>query len=97
MKKTGWILTGLLLAFLLPASVAPKLMGAQAALFSPAKMGSIPEMLPSGRISAANAPDAGDGGAEFALVFRRAALPASPLSETYPAAPAPRWPAATGG
>jgi len=30
------------------------LMGAQAALFSPAKMGSIPEMLPSKRISAAN-------------------------------------------
>jgi hypothetical protein len=27
MKKAGWIMTGLLLAFLLPASVAPKLMG----------------------------------------------------------------------
>jgi DoxX-like family len=32
MKKAGWIMTALLLAFLLPASVAPKLMGAQAAL-----------------------------------------------------------------
>src|SRR5690606_17835533 len=34
MKKAGWIMTGLLLAFLLPASVAPKLMGAQVALES---------------------------------------------------------------
>ena len=34
MKKAGWIMTGLLLAFLLPASVAPKLMGAQVALKS---------------------------------------------------------------
>jgi hypothetical protein len=32
MKKTGWIMTALVLAFLLPASVAPKLMGAQVAL-----------------------------------------------------------------
>lgn len=32
MKKAGWIMTGLLLAFLLPASVAPKLMGAQVAV-----------------------------------------------------------------
>jgi hypothetical protein len=31
MKKAGWIMTGLLLAFLLPASVAPKLMGMDAA------------------------------------------------------------------
>ncbi len=31
MKKAGWILTALLLLFLLPASVAPKLMGAAAA------------------------------------------------------------------
>ena len=31
MKKAGWILTALLLLFLLPASVAPKLLGAQAA------------------------------------------------------------------
>lgn len=34
MKRTGWILTALLLLFLLPASVAPKLMGAQAAVDS---------------------------------------------------------------
>jgi len=33
-KKAGWILTALLLLFLLPASVAPKLMGAQAAVDS---------------------------------------------------------------
>lgn len=32
MKKAGWIMTALLLAFLLPASVAPKLMGAQVAV-----------------------------------------------------------------
>lgn len=32
MKKAGWIMTGLLLAFLLPASVAPKLMGADVAV-----------------------------------------------------------------
>jgi hypothetical protein len=31
MKKAGWILTALVVAFLLPASVAPKLMGAQVA------------------------------------------------------------------
>src|SRR5512139_2514852 len=34
MKKAGWILTALLLLFLLPASVAPKLMGATAAVDS---------------------------------------------------------------
>ena len=34
MKKAGWILTALLLLFLLPASVAPKLMGAAAAVDS---------------------------------------------------------------
>lgn len=34
MKKAGWILTALLLLFLLPASVAPKLMGARAAVDS---------------------------------------------------------------
>jgi hypothetical protein len=34
MKKAGWTLTVLLLLFLLPASVAPKLMGAQAAVDS---------------------------------------------------------------
>jgi hypothetical protein len=32
MKKAGWILTALIVAFLLPASVAPKLMGAQVAV-----------------------------------------------------------------
>jgi hypothetical protein len=32
MKTAGWIMTGLLLAFLLPASVAPKFMGAQVAV-----------------------------------------------------------------
>ena len=32
MKKAGWIMTALLLAFLLPASVAPKLLGMQAAV-----------------------------------------------------------------
>ncbi len=31
MKKAGWIMTALVVAFLLPASVAPKLMGAQVA------------------------------------------------------------------
>lgn len=31
MKKSGWVLTVLLLLFLLPASVGPKLLGAQAA------------------------------------------------------------------
>ncbi|MFO1503593.1 MAG: DoxX family protein [Steroidobacteraceae bacterium] len=39
MKKAGWILTGLLLLFLLPASVAPKLLGAQAAVDSLAAIG----------------------------------------------------------
>ena len=34
MKKTGWILTGLVVAFLLIASVAPKLMGAAPAVES---------------------------------------------------------------
>ncbi len=34
MKKAGWILTALIVAFLLPASVAPKLMGAQVAVDS---------------------------------------------------------------
>lgn len=32
MKRAGWILTALLLLFLLPASVAPKLLGASAAV-----------------------------------------------------------------
>ena len=35
MKKTGWIMTALLLAFLLPASVAPKLLGMSAAYNAP--------------------------------------------------------------
>jgi hypothetical protein len=39
MKRAGWIRTALLLAFLLPASVAPKLMGAQAAVGSLAAIG----------------------------------------------------------
>jgi hypothetical protein len=34
MKKAGWIMTALLLLFLLPASVAPKLMGAEVAVKS---------------------------------------------------------------
>ena len=34
MKKAGWIMTGLLVAFMLAASVAPKLMGAAAAVDS---------------------------------------------------------------
>lgn len=34
MKKAGWIMTTLLLLFLLPASVAPKLVGADVALKS---------------------------------------------------------------
>ena len=39
MKKTGWIMTGLLLAFLLPASVAPKLLGMPAATDALAAIG----------------------------------------------------------
>jgi DoxX-like family len=39
MKKTGWIMTALLLLFLLPASVAPKLMGAEVAIQSLADIG----------------------------------------------------------
>jgi hypothetical protein len=39
MKKAGWIMTGLLLLFLLPASVAPKLMGAEAAITSMTSIG----------------------------------------------------------
>ncbi|MGK7868240.1 ATP-binding protein [Falsiroseomonas sp. E2-1-a20] len=53
-----------------------------------------------GHILAANAPDGSDMGAEFTLVFRRAALPATERSAVDPArqladAPSPRWPAAT--
>ena len=50
-----------------------------------------------GRIAAANAQEGGEAGAEFLLVFRRAPLATSPSSEAYATAPAPRWPAATGG
>jgi len=39
MKKAGWVLTALILLFLLPASVAPKFMGAQAAVDSLATIG----------------------------------------------------------
>jgi hypothetical protein len=39
MQKTGWVLTALILAFLLPASVAPKLMGAQVAVESLTSIG----------------------------------------------------------
>lgn len=39
MKKIGWIMTGLLLAFLLPASVAPKLAGAMVAQASLTSIG----------------------------------------------------------
>jgi DoxX-like family len=34
MKKAGWVLAALIMIFLLPASVAPKLMGAQVAVDS---------------------------------------------------------------
>ena len=39
MKKAGWIMTALLLVFLLPASVAPKFMGMQAAVDSLTQIG----------------------------------------------------------
>jgi hypothetical protein len=45
MKKTGWILTALLLLFLLPASIAPKLMGAQVAVDSLTAIGWPPSYL----------------------------------------------------
>jgi hypothetical protein len=45
MQKAGWIMTGLLLAFLLPASVAPKLTGAQAAVDSLTAIGWAPGYL----------------------------------------------------
>jgi len=38
-KKAGWIMTGLLLAFVLAASVAPKLLGMQAAVDSLTSIG----------------------------------------------------------
>lgn len=45
MKKAGWILTALLLLFLLPASVAPKFMGAQVAVDSLTAIGWPPTYL----------------------------------------------------
>jgi len=39
MKKAGWIMTGLLVAFILAASVAPKLVGATAATDSMTAIG----------------------------------------------------------
>lgn len=39
MKKTGWIMTALLLAFLLPASVAPKLMSLPVAVDTMTQIG----------------------------------------------------------
>jgi hypothetical protein len=38
-KKAGWVMTALLLLFLLPASVAPKLMGADVAIKSMTDIG----------------------------------------------------------
>ncbi|WP_203076788.1 ATP-binding protein [Falsiroseomonas ponticola] len=53
-----------------------------------------------GRITAENAPESTEAGAEFTLVFRRALLPATEEEPVAAApargpAPAPRWPAAT--
>jgi hypothetical protein len=45
MKKAGWIMTGLLLAFLLPASVAPKFLGLQAAVDALTQIGWSPGYL----------------------------------------------------
>ena len=45
MKKTGWILTALLLLFMLPASVAPKFMGAQAGVDALTAIGWSPSYL----------------------------------------------------
>ena len=45
MKKTGWIMTALLLAFLLPASVAPKLIQAQVAVDALVQIGWSPSWL----------------------------------------------------
>lgn len=39
MKKTGWIMTALLLAFLLPASVMPKLLAMQVAVDTMTQLG----------------------------------------------------------
>nr|WP_281419571.1 ATP-binding protein [Falsiroseomonas tokyonensis] len=48
-----------------------------------------------GRIIAANAPEDSGMGAEFTLVFRRAAPATASGPDGSAAAPAPRWPAAT--
>lgn len=45
MKKTGWIMTALLLAFLLPGSVAPKLLNMQVAVDTMVQLGWQPAML----------------------------------------------------
>lgn len=45
MIKAGWILTGLLLLFLLPASIAPKLLAADVAVDSLAALGWSPRHL----------------------------------------------------
>jgi hypothetical protein len=45
MKKTGWIMTALLLAFLLPGSVAPKLLNMQVAVDMMVQLGWQPAML----------------------------------------------------
>lgn len=45
MKKTGWILTVLLLAFLLPASVAPKLLALPVAVETMVQIGWSPDFL----------------------------------------------------
>jgi hypothetical protein len=56
MKKAGWVLTALILLFMLPASVAPKFMGAQAAVDSLTAIG-----WPTGYLTAL-------GGLELALL-----------------------------
>ncbi len=45
MKKTGWIMTALLLAFLLPASVAPKLLNMPVAVDTMVQLGWQPSLL----------------------------------------------------
>jgi hypothetical protein len=45
MIRSGWVLTGMLLLFLLPASVAPKLLGMEAAVESMAALGWPPQHL----------------------------------------------------
>lgn len=45
MRKTGWIMTALLLAFLLPASVVPKLLTMQVAVDTMTQLGWPPRFL----------------------------------------------------